>query len=87
MNVPECKELKVKYDTCIKQHVKNTLLAWYNAKVGNSIVTTTSNNTNITNNNNDNNSNNVACDESFKSYKECVDNMMLLRIIENQKKK
>lgn len=79
MNIPECNELKVKYDACIKQHVKNTLLAWYDAKVGNSTVTTTSNN--------NNNSNNVACDESFQSYKECVDNMMLLRIIENQKKK
>jgi len=79
MNIPECNELKVKYDTCIKQHVKNMLLAWYDAKVGNSTLTTTSNN--------NNNSNNVACDESFQSYKECVDNMMLLRIIENQKKK
>ena len=80
MNIPECNELKVKYDACIKQHVKNTLLAWYDSKVSNS----TSNNVNTTTNNN--NSNN-ACDESFQSYKECVDNMMLLRIIENQKKK
>ena len=82
MNIPECNDMKVKYEACIKQHVKNTLFAWYDSKVNNSITTSTASSTGDRNNNNNN-----ACDETFQSYKECVDNMMMLRMIENQKDK
>ena len=73
MNCPECKELKVLYDKCIKEHLYNKFLNWSNKETPSTL-----------NVNKDEDISN-PCGKYFEDYKDCVDIVMMKRIEKNKK--
>lgn len=77
MNCPECKELKIHYDKCIKQHIYNKLFNWDDRD------------TSISNKGDSqqplyDETNTNPCGKYFEDYKSCIAMVMNKKIEDNK---